>query len=448
MCHARALFAPNPTCMNVLIIGSGGREHALAWKLSQSPYAERIFVAPGNAGTAQVATNVDISITNFEELAKFSSDFNIMMVVVGQEAALVEGIADHFAEREYLKHVLVVGPQKAGAQLEGSKDFSKQFLLKHNIPTARYQTFTAQSHEQALEYLKGHPYPVVLKADGLAAGKGVVIAQDYQEAESALAGMLLHQKFGAAGDKVVIEEFLQGIELSAFILTDGKEYVLLPEAKDYKRIGEGDTGLNTGGMGAVSPVPFADEVFMNKVKERVIEPTLHGLQADHIPYSGFLFIGLMNVNGDPYVIEYNVRLGDPETEAILPRIKSDLFELFKALHDHELGKFQLEIDPRSATTIFLVSGGYPEEYEKGKEIQGLDVALPEGALCFHAGTKLTQDGKVVTDGGRVIALTALGEDMEEALRKANLAASQIKWDGRNFRQDIGFDLKKYAASSL
>ncbi|MFC6998531.1 phosphoribosylamine--glycine ligase [Rufibacter roseus] len=434
--------------MNVLIIGSGGREHALAWKLSQSPYAERIFVAPGNAGTAQIATNVDISITNFEELAKFAADFNVMMVVVGQEAALVEGIADYFAEKEYLKNILVVGPRKAGAQLEGSKDFSKQFLLKHNIPTARYRTFTADTHDQAVDYLKGHSYPVVLKADGLAAGKGVVIAQNFEEASLALSGMLLHQKFGAAGHKVVIEEFLQGIELSAFILTDGKEYVLLPEAKDYKRIGEGDTGLNTGGMGAVSPVPFADEAFMGKVREQVIEPTLRGLQADNIPYTGFLFIGLMNVNGDPYVIEYNVRLGDPETEAILPRIKSDLFELFKALHDHELGKFQLEIDPRSATTIFLVSGGYPEDYEKGKEIQGLEKELPEGTLCFHAGTKLTEEGQVVTDGGRVIALTALGEDMEDALQKANLAATYIKWQGRYFRHDIGFDLKQYLASSL
>ncbi len=447
MCHTRAAGAGlNHDCMNVLIIGSGGREHALAWKIGQSPYCESIFVAPGNAGTAQIATNVDISITNFEELAKFAADFNIMMLIVGQEAALVEGIADYFAEKEYLKHILVVGPKKAGAQLEGSKDFSKQFLLKYGIPTARYQTFTSKTYEQALAYLQNHPYPVVLKADGLAAGKGVVIAQNYEEAAFALTGMLKHSKFGAAGDKVVIEEFLQGIELSAFILTDGQEYVLLPEAKDYKRIGEGDVGLNTGGMGAVSPVPFADDQFMGKVRERVIEPTLQGLQAEGIPYSGFLFIGLMNVNGDPYVIEYNVRLGDPETEAILPRIKSDLFELFKALHDHELGQFQLEIDPRSATTIFLVSGGYPEDYEKGKEIQGLEKALPEGTLCFHAGTRQTADGAVVTDGGRVIAVTGLGEDMEEALEKANLAATHIKWQGRYFRHDIGFDLKQYLAS--
>ncbi|MGV3538845.1 MAG: phosphoribosylamine--glycine ligase, partial [Rufibacter sp.] len=332
--------------------------------------------------------------------------------------------------------------------LEGSKDFSKQFLLKYNIPTARYQTFTAETFDNALAYLQNHPYPVVLKADGLAAGKGVVIAQDYEEAAFNLTGMLKNNKFGAAGNKVVIEEFLQGIELSAFFLTDGQEYVLLPEAKDYKRIGEGDMGLNTGGMGAVSPVPFADEAFMGKVRERVIEPTLRGLQQENIPYSGFLFIGLMNVNGDPYVIEYNVRLGDPETEAILPRIKSDLFELFKALHDHELGQFTLEVDPRSATTIFLVSGGYPEDYEKGKEIQGLDRELPTGAFAFHAGTKELEDGSIVTDGGRVIAVTALGEDMEEALEKANLAATHIKWPGRYFRHDIGFDLKQYLTSRI
>ncbi|AKQ47444.1 phosphoribosylamine--glycine ligase [Rufibacter radiotolerans] len=434
--------------MNVLIIGAGGREHALAWKLGQSPYSEHIYVAPGNAGTAQVATNVDISITNFEELAKFATDFNIMMLVVGQEAALVEGIADYFAEKEYLQHILVVGPQRAGAQLEGSKDFSKQFLLKYGIPTARYQTFTTDTHDQALEYLQTHAYPVVLKADGLAAGKGVVIAKDYEEASFALTGMLKHHKFGSAGHKVVIEEFLQGIELSAFVLTDGQEYVLLPEAKDYKRIGEGDVGLNTGGMGAVSPVPFANEAFMQKVRERVIEPTLKGLQQEGIPYSGFLFIGLMNYNGDPFVIEYNVRLGDPETEAILPRIKSDLFELFKALHDHELGQYQIEVDPRSATTIFLVSGGYPEDYETGKVISGLEKALPEDTLCFHAGTKQSQDGTVVTDGGRVIAVTGLGVNMEEALKKANAAAAQIKWQGRYFRHDIGFDLKKAPASKF
>ena len=420
----------------------------MAWKLSQSEYAERIFVAPGNAGTAQIATNVDISISNFEELAKFSSDFNIMTVVVGQEAALVDGIADYFSEKEYLQHILVVGPRKAGAQLEGSKDFSKEFMLRHNIPTARYQTFTAETHVQAISYLQNHSYPVVLKADGLAAGKGVVITQNFAEAQETISSMLLQNKFGAAGNKVVVEEFLQGIEVSVFILTDGQEYVLLPEAKDYKRIGEGDTGLNTGGMGAVSPVPFADVAFMANVRTRVIEPTLRGLQSDGIPYSGFLFIGLMNDNGNPAVVEYNVRLGDPETEAILPRIKSDLFELFKALHDHELGQFQIELDPRSATTIFLVSGGYPGDYEKGHQIEGLNQPVSEDALIFQAGTKLTENGEAVTDGGRVVAVTGLGQNMEEALANANAAASQITWQGRTFRSDIGFDLKRYLAPSV
>ncbi|WP_192823525.1 phosphoribosylamine--glycine ligase [Rufibacter sp. LB8] len=429
--------------MNVLIIGAGGREHALAWKISQSPYADKIYVAPGNAGTAQVATNIDIATHNFEELAKFVTDYNVMMVVIGPEDPLVGGISDYFAEQEFLQHVLVVGPRKAGAQLEGSKDFSKLFMQKHGIPTARYQTFTSSTFEQALAYLQQHSFPVVLKADGLAAGKGVVIAQNYQEAQEALHQMLRQQKFGSAGDKVVIEEFLQGIELSAFILTDGQEYVLLPEAKDYKRIGEADAGLNTGGMGAVSPVPFADAAFMDKVRARVIEPTLHGLQQDGIPYSGFLFIGLMNCKGDPYVIEYNVRLGDPETEAILPRIKSDLFELFKALHDHELGAFQLEVDPRSATTIFLVAGGYPENYEKGKVIQGLEKPLPADTLCFHAGTKQSAENQVTTNGGRVIAVTGLGQTMHTALTNANAAAAQITWEGRYYRQDIGFDLKQY-----
>ncbi|RDC62901.1 phosphoribosylamine--glycine ligase [Adhaeribacter pallidiroseus] len=424
--------------MNILIIGSGGREHALAWKLKQSEYCERIFVAPGNAGTAQIATNVDISISNFEELAKFADDFNIMMLVVGQEAALVDGIHDYFQSLEYLKHILVIGPCKAGAQLEGSKDFSKKFMQQYNIPTARYQTFTLDTYDQAVAYLKNHAYPAVLKADGLAAGKGVVIANTYNEATAELEAMLHQQKFGAASSKVVIEEFLQGIEVSVFILTDGKEYVLLPEAKDYKRVGEGDTGLNTGGMGAISPVPFANEIFMEKVKTQVIEPTLLGLQAENIPYSGFIFIGLMNVNGEPYVIEYNVRLGDPETEAILPRIQSDLFELFRALHDHDLQNFKLKVDPRTAATIMLVAEGYPGYYRKGDEISGLD-DLTE-TLVFQAGTTLAEDKKIVTNGGRVLAVTGMGEDILEALNQARQTAEKITWSGRNYRRDIGFDL--------
>ncbi|RAU83743.1 phosphoribosylamine--glycine ligase [Pontibacter arcticus] len=424
--------------MNILIIGSGGREHAIAWKLKQSEYCDKVFVAPGNAGTSEFHTNAAIDIYNFEEVAKFVCDFNIMMVVVGPENVLVEGIHDYFQNSEFLKHVLVVGPKKAGAMLEGSKEYCKAFLQKNNIPTARYQTFTEAKYGEAVDYLRTHSYPAVLKADGLAAGKGVIIAQTFEEALDALEDMLRNKKFGNAGSTVVIEEFLQGIEVSVFILTDSKEYVMLPEAKDYKRIGEGDTGLNTGGMGAVSPVPFADDVFMQKVKERVIMPTLQGMQNDNLDYSGFLFIGLMNVNGEPYVIEYNVRLGDPETEAIIPRISSDLFELFRALHEHKLADYKLEIDPRAATTIFLVSGGYPEGYENGKEITGLD-QVESDVLVFHAGTK-ELNGKVVNNGGRVIAITALGNTIEEALAKANKAAETINWKGRYYRHDIGFDL--------
>ncbi|WP_439881468.1 phosphoribosylamine--glycine ligase [Pontibacter sp. MBLB2868] len=425
--------------MNVLIIGSGAREHAIAWKLSQSEYCDKIFVAPGNAGTSEFHTNASIDIHDFVELAKFATDFNIMMIVVGQENALVEGIHDFFQETDYLKHILVVGPKKAGAMLEGSKDFCKAFLQKYNIPTARYETFTEDTYRNAVEYLKNHAYPVVLKADGLAAGKGVIIAQDFDEAIDALEDMLRNKRFGKASSKVVIEEYLLGIEVSVFILTDGIDYVLLPEAKDYKRIGEGDTGLNTGGMGAISPVPFADDAFMQKVKERVILPTLKGMQEDALDYTGFLFIGLMNVNGDPYVIEYNVRLGDPETEAILPRIKSDIFEMFRALHDHTLADYKLEIDPRTAATVFLVSGGYPEGFEKGKEISGLE-NVPSDVLVFHAGTKMLND-KLISNGGRVIAVTALADTMDEALQKANAAAEAITWQGRNYRHDIGFDLR-------
>ncbi|MCC9137313.1 phosphoribosylamine--glycine ligase [Pontibacter silvestris] len=425
--------------MNVLIIGSGAREHAIALKLSQSEYCEQIFVAPGNAGTEMFGTDACIDIHNFEELGKFAADFNVMMIVVGQENSLVAGIHDYFQQSEYLKHILVIGPKKAGAMLEGSKGFCKAFLQKYNIPTARYQAFTEETYLDAVEYLRNHSYPAVIKADGLAAGKGVIIAPTFEEAIDTLDDMLHNKRFGNASSKVVIEEYLDGIEVSVFILTDGKEYVLLPEAKDYKRIGEGDSGLNTGGMGAVSPVPFVDDLFMQKVKSQVIEPTLQGLQAEAIDYSGFLFIGLMNVNGDPYVIEYNVRLGDPETEAILPRIKSDLFELFRALHEHKLGEFKLEIDPRTATTVFLVSGGYPEGFEKGKEITGIENVDPD-TLVFHAGTKIV-NGKLVNNGGRVIAVTALGETMDEALAKANAAAEAITWQDRYYRHDIGFDLK-------
>ncbi len=427
--------------MKVLIIGSGAREHALAWKLSQSPYCEKIYAAPGNAGTAKVATNVAVSVTDFDEIAKFVTDFNVMMVVVGQEAALVDGIHDYFQASEYLKEILVVGPCKAGAQLEGSKDFSKNFMLKYGIPTAKSKTFTAENYDDGLAYLQTQQFPTVLKADGLAAGKGVIIAQDIEEANYHFKDMLQDHRFGKASAKVVVEDFMTGIELSAFILTDGNDYVLLPEAKDYKRIGEGDTGPNTGGMGAVSPVVFADATFMEKVKTRIIEPTLKGLQAENIPYSGFLFIGLMNVDGDPFVVEYNVRLGDPETESILPRIKSDLFEMFQALHDHTLSSYQIEIDPRTAATVVLVSNGYPDNYTKGFEITGMEKETD--AFLFHAGTTLKENKKIVTDGGRVIAVTALGQDLTEALEKANATAKSIEWQGRYFRKDIGLDLQAY-----
>ncbi|WP_242923250.1 phosphoribosylamine--glycine ligase [Pontibacter liquoris] len=429
--------------MNVLIIGSGAREHAIAWKLSQSEYCEQVFVAPGNAGTAAFGTTAAVNIHDFNELAKFATDFNIMMLVVGQENALVEGIHDFFQSSEYLKHILVVGPKKAGAMLEGSKDFCKEFLQKYNIPTAAYKTFTEATFREAVDYVRNHTFPVVIKADGLAAGKGVIIAQNFEEAVDALEDLLRNKRFGNASSKVVIEEYLQGIEVSVFILTDGKEYVLLPEAKDYKRIGEGDTGLNTGGMGAISPVPFADEAFMQKVKERVIEPTLRGMQEEQLDYTGFLFIGLIRVNGEPMVIEFNVRLGDPETEAILPRIKSDLFELFRALHDHKLGEFKLEVDPRTAATVFLVSGGYPEGFEKGKEISGLEQVAAD-VMVFHAGTVL-ENGKLLSNGGRVIAVTALADTREEALAKANAAAETITWKGRYYRHDLGFDLKNIPA---
>ncbi|TXK51592.1 phosphoribosylamine--glycine ligase [Pontibacter qinzhouensis] len=425
--------------MNVLIIGSGAREHAIAWKLSQSQYCEKVFVAPGNAGTEKFGTTACVDTHNFEEVAKFATDFNIMMIVVGHENALVEGIHDYFQSTEYLKHILIIGPRKAGAMLEGSKDFCKMFLEKNNIPTARYRAFTEDTYREAVEYLRNHSYPVVIKADGLAAGKGVIIAQEYDEALDALEDLLRNKRFGNASSKVVIEEFLVGIEVSVFILTDGKEYILLPEAKDYKRIGEGDTGLNTGGMGAISPVSFVDDVFMQKVKDRVINPTLSGLQKDNIPYTGFLFIGLINVNGDPYVIEYNVRLGDPETEAILPRIKSDLFDMFCALHEHRLGSFKLEVDPRTAATVFLVSGGYPEGFEKGKEISGIE-EVDGDVMVFHAGTKKVGD-KLTNNGGRVIAVTALADTMDGALAKANAAAEKITWQDRYYRHDIGFDLK-------
>ena len=430
--------------MNVLILGSGGREHAFAYKISQSKKLENLYTAPGNAGTTHCGTNVNMSATDFEAIKSFVWEKGIDMVVVGPEDPLVKGIYDFFKSDEVLKDVAIIGPSKAGAQLEGSKDFSKEFMQRHNVPTARYQTFTKDTLEAGFKFLETLSPPYVLKADGLAAGKGVVIPNTLEEAKKELNEMLAHAKFGNASAKVVIEEFLKGIELSVFVLTDGKNYKLLPAAKDYKRIGEGDTGLNTGGMGAVSPVPFADEAFLKKVEERVVIPTLKGLAEEKIVYHGFIFIGLMNCGGDPYVIEYNCRMGDPETEVVLPRIKSDLLELFEAVSHQKLNEVKLELDPRTATTVVLVSGGYPEDYEKNKVVTGLDQT--KDSIVFHAGTK-TDGEKVLTSGGRVFAVTSFGESIEEAVNKSFRNADLISYDKKYFRRDIGKDLMKFEKSS-
>lgn len=425
--------------MNVLIVGSGGREHAMAWKLKQSPKLGKLFVAPGNPGTAQIATNVAIGIEDFEKLGNFALENKVDILVVGPEAPLVSGIRDYFTGNASLKHITVIGPDKIGAQLEGSKDFSKEFMQKYNIPTAAYKTFTADQLEAGLKYLDTHALPIVLKADGLAAGKGVIIAEDLATAKETLEDMLANRKFGDASSKVVIEQFLAGIELSVFVVSDGKNYVILPEAKDYKRIGEGDTGLNTGGMGAVSPVPFADKAFMDKIEKTIIKPTVDGLAKEGINYVGFIFFGLIKVDGEPFVIEYNARMGDPETEVVLPRLKSDLLEIFAAVGTQSLDKVKVEFESKSATTIMLVSGGYPEDYEKGFEITGADDA--KDAIAFHAGTAI-KDGKLVNTGGRVIAVTGLGNDIKDALAKSNAAAKLIQWNKRYYRTDIGLDLLK------
>lgn len=423
--------------MTILLLGSGGREHALAWKLSQSPDCETLYVAPGNAGTAEVAQNVSISVTDFPSIRQFVLENNVEMVVVGPEDPLVAGIADFFLADEALADIPVIGPSKLGATLEGSKEFAKEFLMRHNIPTAAYASFNAETVEAGCEFLETLNPPYVLKADGLAAGKGVLILSDLEEAKSELRNMLVGAKFGAASAKVVIEEFLDGIELSCFVLTDGKNYKILPMAKDYKRIGEGDTGLNTGGMGAVSPVPFASAEFVKKIEDRIVKPTVDGLQKDNIPYKGFVFIGLIKVGDDPMVIEYNVRMGDPETEVVIPRIKSDLVQLFKAVADQKLDEFELEIDERSATTVMIVSGGYPEDYAKGKEITGFEKV--EGSLVFHAGTK-PENGKVLSNGGRVLAVTSYGEDFREAVKKSYQNIDKLHFDTMYYRRDIGFDL--------
>ena len=423
--------------MTILLLGSGGREHALAWKMLQSPLCNKLFVSPGNAGTDLIATNINISPTDFEAIKKLVLQESIKMVVVGPEDPLVAGIYDYFLNDELLKSIPVIGPSRLGAQLEGSKEFAKEFMVKHQIPTAAYDSFTKETVEKGCRFLETLQAPYVLKADGLAAGKGVLILHDLKEAKQELRNMLVDAKFGQASSKVVIEEFLDGIELSCFVLTDGKNYKILPTAKDYKRIGEGDTGLNTGGMGAVSPVPFADAVLLEKIEQRIVIPTIKGLQKDAIPYKGFVFIGLINVNGEPIVIEYNVRMGDPETEVVIPRLKNDLVELFVAVANGKLDEVQLEIDERSATTVMVVAGGYPEDYEKGKEISGLEQI--QDSIIFHAGTK-TENGKVVSNGGRVLAVTSYGNDYQEAIKKSYQSIEKLHFDTMYYRKDIGFDL--------
>ncbi|CAM1360196.1 phosphoribosylamine--glycine ligase [Tenacibaculum xiamenense] len=424
--------------MNILILGSGGREHAFAKKISESEKISNLFVAPGNAGTDAIATNLSINPTDFNAVKKTVLENKIDMVVVGPEAPLVEGVHDFFLSDEALNKIPVIGPKKDGALLEGSKDFSKQFMEKHEIPTAKYKSFTSETLEEGKSFLETLQPPFVLKADGLAAGKGVLILDNIEEAKTELEEMLSNQKFGNASSTVVIEEFLDGIELSVFVLTDGKSYKVLPSAKDYKRIGEGDTGLNTGGMGAISPVPFANDEFLSKVEDRIIKPTVNGLQADGIDYRGFIFIGLMNVNGDPFVIEYNVRMGDPETEVVLPRIQSDLVDLFEGVANQTLKEKTYEVTDQTATTVMLVSGGYPEAYEKGKEITGYNEI--EDSIVYHAGTTKNEN-KVVTSGGRVMAITSFGNTIEEALEKSYRNIDKISFDKMNFRKDIGFDLK-------
>ncbi len=426
--------------MNVLVLGSGGREHAIAHKISQSSLLDQLYVAPGNAGTQAIATNIPLNVNDFEAIKKTVLDHDISMVVVGPEDPLVNGISDFFAADEAVKHVYVVGPSKAGAQLEGSKDFSKAFMARHNIPTARYETFTKTQVKAGQKFLSTLKPPYVLKADGLAAGKGVLIIEDLKEAQDALEKMLVGAQFGAASEKVVIEEFLDGIELSVFVLTDGKKYRILPEAKDYKRIGEKDTGLNTGGMGAISPVKFADTLFMEKVENQVVVPTINGLEKDGIPYKGFVFIGLMKVKDEPFVVEYNCRMGDPETEVVLPRIQSDFLVLLESLFTGTLSEADLAVDPRCATTVIAASGGYPEKYEKGKTISGLEAAgnMPE-MYVYHAGTK-QENGSVLTNGGRVLAATALAATTEKALETSYSALEKIDFSEMYYRKDIGFDL--------
>lgn len=424
--------------MNILLLGSGGREHAFAWKLTQSPLCTQLFIAPGNAGTSQHGQNVAMDVNDFGAIEKFVLANAIGLVVVGPEDPLVNGIYDYFTNNEALKAIPVIGPSSNGAQLEGSKAFAKQFMVRHGIPTANYGEFTLDTLEDGFDFIDEQTPPIVLKADGLAAGKGVLICEEHGEAKDNLREMIEQSKFGKASNKVVIEEFLKGIEFSVFVLTDGVSYKILPEAKDYKRIGEGDTGLNTGGMGCISPVPFVDAALMQKVEERVIIPTIEGLKKDNIVYKGFIYIGFMKVGNEPYVIEYNCRMGDPETEIVMPRLKNDLVELLLAVGNTTLQQHTVEIDERAAATVIVASGGYPEDYQKGKEITGLDKV--EDSIAFHAGTKADGD-KILTNGGRVLAVTSYGNNIQEAVAKSNAAIEQIDFEGKYYRKDIGYEFK-------
>jgi phosphoribosylamine---glycine ligase len=424
--------------MNILLLGSGGREHAFAWKIAQSPRCNQLFVAPGNPGTAEIATNVPLGVTDFPGISKFIQVHGIDLLVIGPEEPLVKGLVDYLHAQQGLEQLPIVGPSQLGATLEGSKDFSKQFMLRNGVPTAAYATFHAHQLAEGLAYLEKQSLPIVLKADGLAAGKGVLICESLEEAKISLKEMLVDAKFGDASSKVVVEEFLTGIELSVFVATDGISYKILPEAKDYKRIGEGDTGLNTGGMGAVSPVPFADAAFLKKVEEQIVIPSIQGLEKEGIPYKGFLFIGLMNSNGEPFVIEYNVRMGDPETEAVLPRIESDFVDLLEAIAGGSLAGYRLQLSPQTCATVVMVSGGYPESYEKG-----FSIALPEpnsGTVLFHSGTARNESGALINSGGRVFAVTGMGANLEEALAAAYETIDKVSWQKAYFRRDIGQDI--------
>ncbi len=426
--------------MNILLLGSGGREHAFAWKIAQSPRCNQLFVAPGNPGTAEIAINVPLGVTDFSGISTFIQDNAIDLLVIGPEEPLVKGLVDYLQAQEGMKQLLIVGPSQLGATLEGSKDFSKQFMLRNGVPTAAYATFHAHQLEEGLAYLEKQSLPIVLKADGLAAGKGVLICGSLEEAKISLKEMLVDAKFGDASSKVVVEEFLTGIELSVFVATDGISYKILPEAKDYKRIGEGDTGLNTGGMGAISPVPFADAAFLKKVEEQVVIPSIQGLEKEGIPYKGFLFIGLMNSNGEPFVIEYNVRMGDPETEAVLPRIESDFVDLLEAIAGGSLASYRLQLSPHTCATVVMVSGGYPEAYEKG-----FPIVVPEansGTVLFHSGTARNESGALINSGGRVFAVTGMGTTLEDALATAYGTVKKVTWSKAYYRRDIGQDILK------